>query len=97
MEKNMKEKEVLNIDRKMDKCLCSNVCNVCAKNLSREEREKKQISKIYKWKSQIRKERNTLYAENKKIVEELNYIKRHGHKVTKCYVSNGSKKRTRDG
>ena len=93
----MKEKEVLKIDRQMDECLCSNVHDVCANNLSREESETEWKPKINKWNSQIRKEQKTLHAANKKHIEELNHMKRHGCKVTKCYHSNGSTQRTRDG
>ena len=92
----MKEKEVMKIDRQMDECLCSNVCNVCANNLSREESETECESKINKWNPQTRKERKTLNAVNNEHVEELNHIKRHGYKVRKKYYSNGSNQRTRD-
>ena len=80
----------------IDECLYINVHNVCANDLSREESETEWKSKINKWNSKNKKERKTLYAVNNECVEELNYIKRHGCKVTKNYHSNGSKQRTRD-
>ena len=40
MEKSIKEKEIMKIDRQMDEYLCSNAYKVCANNLSREESEK---------------------------------------------------------
>ena len=39
IEKSMKEEEVMKVNRQVEECLCRNVCNVCSKNLSREESE----------------------------------------------------------
>ena len=83
LEKSMKEKEVMKIERQMDECLCSSAYNVSANNLSREESETEWKSKVNKWNSQIRKERKNLYAVNNKYVEKLKYAKRHGCKVRK--------------
>ena len=87
----------MKIDRQMDECLCSNLHNVCANNLSREESETEWKYNINKLNSQIRKKRKHLYAVNNKHVEELNHIKRYGYKVWKTYHSNHSNQRTRDG
>ena len=100
----MKKKEVMKIDRQMDECSCRNACDVCSDNLSREESETEWKSKTNKWNSQIRKEQEKIgkegknsHAANKKHVEELKYMKRHGCKVRKKHHSNHSNQRTRDG
>ena len=97
MEKSMKEKEAMKIDRQTDESLCSNVHVFCVNNLSREESETEWKSKINKLNSQIRKERKHLHAVNNEHIEELNHVKRHGHEVRKTCHSNHINQRTRDG
>ena len=46
MEKFMKEKEIMKINRQVDECSCSNVCDACATNLWQEERKALNFEKL---------------------------------------------------
>ena len=83
IEKIMKEKEIMKIDRQMDEYLCNNVHNVCADNSCREESEKEQKYKLNKERNGHNYEMDTcldLHDENSEHIDELNQMKRYRHK-----------------
>ena len=84
------EEEVMKVDRQIEECLCSNVCDVCSNDLSREESETFWENTFNKWNSQIREERKQIREERKNVIDannkcvaELKHIKIHGHKMRK--------------
>ena len=67
----MKEEEVMNVNKIMEECLCSNVHAVCSSDKSRGDRNIFRETTVNNWNSQIREERKILHVTNKNYSHEL--------------------------